>query len=83
MSGSATAWTRLSKPKTLLRHLLLYQYKMPYEIIKVGGKFAVKTTAGPSKGKLHGMTTKPKAEAQKRLLDMIMMRSMAKNSKMK
>lgn len=56
---------------------------MPYEIIKMGGKFAVKTTSGPSKGKLHGMTTKPKAEAQKRLLDMIMMRSMAKNSKTK
>jgi len=56
---------------------------MPYDVVKIGGKFAVKNTAGPSKGKLHGMTTKPKAEAQKRLLDMIMMRSMAKNSKMK
>jgi hypothetical protein len=56
---------------------------MPYEVVKMGDKFAVKTTSGPSKGKLHGITTKAKAEAQKRLLDMIMMRSMAKNSKMK
>lgn len=38
----------------------------------MGGKFAVKTTTGPNKGRLHGMTTKPKAEAQKRLLEMIM-----------
>ena len=38
----------------------------------MGGKFAVKTTTGLNKGKLHGMTTKPKAEAQKRLLEMIM-----------
>ena len=44
----------------------------------MGGKFAVKTTTGPSKGKLHGMTTKPKAEAQKRLLEMIMMRGKKK-----
>jgi|TARA_R110000868_G_scaffold166493_2_gene400507 hypothetical protein len=57
--------------------------QMPYEVVKMGDKFAVKTTSGPSKGKLHGITTKAKAEAQKRLLDMIMMRSMAKNSKMK
>jgi hypothetical protein len=57
--------------------------QMPYEVVKMGSMYAVKTTSGPSKGKLHGMTTKPKAEAQKRLLDMIMMRSMAKNSKMK
>lgn len=64
---------------------------MPYDIVKMGSKYAVKTIAGPNKGKLHGMTTKPKAEAQKRLLDMIMMRgmhkmpdgSMMKNSKMK
>jgi hypothetical protein len=56
---------------------------MPYTIVSQGGKYAVKTTSGPSKGKLHGITTKAKAEAQKRLLDMIMMRSMAKNSKMK
>jgi len=45
---------------------------MPYEIVKKGGKFAVLTTAGPNKGKTHGLTTKPKAEAQKRLLDMLM-----------
>ena len=64
---------------------------MPYDLIKIGSKYAVKTTAGPNKGKLHGMTTKPKAEAQKRLLEMIMMRgehkmpdgSMMKNSAMK
>jgi len=42
---------------------------MPYDLVKIGSKFAVKTTAGPNKGKLHGMTTKPKAEAQKRLLN--------------
>jgi hypothetical protein len=64
---------------------------MPYDLVKMGSKFAVKTTSGPNKGKLHGMTTKPKAEAQKRLLEMIMMRgkhkmpdgSMMKNSAMK
>jgi hypothetical protein len=44
----------------------------------MGGKFAVKTTTGPNAGKLHGMTTKPKAEAQKRLLEMIMMRGKKK-----
>ena len=47
---------------------------MPYQLVKVGDKFAVKTTAGPHKGRLHGLTTKPKAQAQMRLLDMIMMR---------
>ena len=47
---------------------------MPYDLVKVAGKFAVKTTAGPNKGKLHGLTTKPKAEAQMRLLNMIMMK---------
>lgn len=51
---------------------------MPYEIVKVGGKFAVKTTEGPNKGHLHGKTTKPKAEAQKRLLEMLMMRKKMK-----
>jgi len=64
---------------------------MPYDIVKMGSKYAVKTTAGPNKGKTHGMTTKPKAEAQMRLLNMIMMRgmhkmpdgSMMKNSAMK
>lgn len=49
-----------------------------YELIKMGGKFAVKSTTGPNKGKLHGLTTKPKAEAQKRLLEMIMMRGKKK-----
>jgi hypothetical protein len=44
---------------------------MPYEVIRVGKKFAVKTTAGPNKGKLHGLTTKLKAEAQHRLLEMM------------
>ena len=48
--------------------------RMPYDLVKIGSKFAVKSTAGPNKGKLHGFTTKPKAEAQKRLLEMIMMK---------
>jgi len=51
---------------------------MPYDLVKIGSKFAVKTMAGPNKGKLHGMTTKPKAEAQKRLLEMIMARGKMK-----
>jgi len=51
---------------------------MAYDLVKMGSKFAVKSTSGPNKGKLHGMTTKPKAEAQKRLLEMIMMRSKKK-----
>lgn len=42
---------------------------MPYTLIKVGSKFAVKTTSGPHKGNLHGLTTKPKAQAQMRLLE--------------
>jgi hypothetical protein len=42
---------------------------MPYTLIKKGSKFAVRTI---NTGKLHGLTTKPKAEAQKRLLEMIM-----------
>ena len=44
---------------------------MPYDIIKVGKKYAVKTKAT---GKLHGFTSLPKAESQKRLLEMIMMK---------
>jgi hypothetical protein len=42
---------------------------MPYTLVSQGSKFAVKTTAGPNKGKTHGYTTKPKAEAQMRLLN--------------
>jgi hypothetical protein len=42
---------------------------MPYKVIRKDGKFAVENTMSK---KLHGLTTKPKAEAQKRLLDMIM-----------
>lgn len=49
-----------------------------YELIKLGSRYAVKSTTGPNKGKLHGVTTKPKAEAQKRLLEMIMKRGMKK-----
>jgi hypothetical protein len=45
---------------------------MPYEVVHLGNKFAVKTTAGPNKGKLHGLTTKSKAEAQMRLLYLLM-----------
>jgi len=64
---------------------------MPYAIVSQGSKYAVKTTAGPNKGKTHGYTTKPKAEAQMRLLNMLMMKgmhkmpdgSMMKNSAMK
>lgn len=44
---------------------------MPYDLVKMGSKYAVKTTAGPNKGKLHGITTKPKAEAQMRLLNFL------------
>ncbi len=44
---------------------------MPYEIKKVGAKYEVKNKAT---GKGHGKTTKVKAEAQKRLLEMIMKR---------
>jgi len=51
---------------------------MPYDLVKIGSKFGVKTTSGPNKGRLHGLTTKPKAEAQKRLLEMIMMRGKKK-----
>ena len=51
---------------------------MAYDLVKIGSKFAVKSMGGPNKGKLHGLTTKPKAEAQKRLLEMIMMRSKKK-----
>ena len=49
-----------------------------YELIKLGSRYAVKSTTGPNKGKLHGVTTKPKAEAQKRLLEMIMKRGKMK-----
>jgi len=49
-----------------------------YELVKLGSKFGVKTMTGPRAGKLHGLTTKPKAEAQKRLLEMIMMRGKKK-----
>lgn len=42
---------------------------MPYHIEHKGGKFEVVSTLT---GKHHGKTTKKKAEAQKRLLEMIM-----------
>jgi hypothetical protein len=42
---------------------------MPFEVIKVGSKYAVKSKKS---GKLHGFTSLPKAESQKRLLEMIM-----------
>jgi lipocalin len=51
---------------------------MPYEVVKIGKNYAVKTTAGPNKNKLHGLTTKPKAEAQMRLLTMLMSKKMGK-----
>lgn len=39
---------------------------MPYKIVEKDGKFAVKTI---TTGRLHGWTTKLRAEAQKRLLE--------------
>jgi hypothetical protein len=42
---------------------------MPYEVIKVGSKYAVKNKQS---GKLHGITSLPKAKSQMRLLEMIM-----------
>lgn len=42
---------------------------MPYQVIKKNNKYAVENTRS---GKLHGITTKAKAEAQKRILDMLM-----------
>lgn len=41
---------------------------MPYRIIKRNGKFAVQTK---TTGKTHGYTTRPKAEAQMRLLGVV------------
>jgi hypothetical protein len=41
---------------------------MPYRIIKRDGKFAVQTK---TTGKTHGYTTKPKAQAQMRLLSFL------------
>jgi hypothetical protein len=51
---------------------------MPYTLVSQGGKFAVKTTSGPNKGHTHGWTSKPKAEAQMRLLE-----ALIKKGKMK
>lgn len=48
---------------------------MPYKLVQLGKKFAVKTIAT---GKTHGLTTKPKAQAQMRLLE-----SLIKKGKMK
>jgi len=39
---------------------------MPYTLVSSGGKYAVKTK---TTGKTHGWTTKPRAEAQMRLLE--------------
>lgn len=47
---------------------------MPYKLVEIGKKFAVKTTSGPNKGHLHGLTTKPKAQAQMRLLESLIRR---------
>jgi len=41
---------------------------MPYKLIKRDGKYAVETK---TTGKTHGYTTKPKAEAQMRLLSFL------------
>jgi len=48
---------------------------MPYKLVEIGKKFAVKTTSGPNKGRLHGLTTKTKAQAQMRLLESFIKRS--------
>jgi hypothetical protein len=42
---------------------------MPYKLVSKNGMYAVKTI---TTGKLHGWTTKQKAEAQLRLLQSIM-----------
>lgn len=42
---------------------------MPYKLKKVGTKFAVENTMS---GRLHGLTTKDKAEKQQRLLEYLM-----------
>ena len=47
---------------------------MPYALVSQGGKFAVKTIAGPNVGHTHGWTTKAKAQAQMRLLEALMKR---------
>jgi len=44
---------------------------MPYEVVKIGNKFAVKSK---QTGKLHGFTSLPKAKSQMRLLEMLMMK---------
>jgi hypothetical protein len=46
---------------------------MPYILKKVGSKYAVETKMT---GRLHGLTTKKKAEAQMRLLEMLMRKGM-------
>ena len=74
---ASTTRTGFVESNRTRRHCVAYRIKM-YELIKMGGKFAVKSTTGPNKGKLHGITTKPKAEAQKRLLEMIMARGKKK-----
>ena len=48
---------------------------MPYILKKIGSKYAVETK---ETGKTHGLTTKPKAEAQMRLLQMLMRKGMKK-----
>jgi hypothetical protein len=42
---------------------------MPYKLKKVGNRYAVETK---TTGRLHGLTTKAKAEAQMRLLEYLM-----------
>lgn len=41
---------------------------MPFQVIKKNNKYAVENTRS---GKTHGVTTKKKAEAQKRILEMV------------
>jgi hypothetical protein len=48
---------------------------MPYKLVKMGSKYATQTI---ETGKTHGLTTKKKAEAQMRLLEMLMRKGMKK-----
>lgn len=45
---------------------------MPYEVVRVGNKFAVKTK---TTGKLHGLTSLPNARSQLRILELVKKKS--------
>jgi len=54
--------------------------EMPYELVKVGRRYAVKTVSGPNEGHLHGLTTKAKASAQLRILNRGLMKGGARST---